>query len=267
MLKSANDAFGLFGEKQISQKIVNLQKKVGGYLIDNFTFHHEGVSVQIDHLYINNSGIFIIETKNYAGDIKGDANDYEWKQTLSKGRITNTLKNPIKQNAGHIYHIKQLITYKNIPIYSIVVFTNKANSLRIKNVDETSVIRLFEFEKTILKMPVVTCDDVTSLIYTKLLSYDEHITKKEHLKEIKNRQKSIKQKHICPRCGADLVLINSKSGKMYGCSNFPKCRFKMKYFKESKSVNFRKIIIMSSILLVLILIAVCLIFIFSNPNI
>lgn len=38
-------------------------------------------------------------------------------------------------------------------------------------------------------------------------------------------------KHICPRCGAELVLRTAKKGEhageqFYGCSRFPKCRYK-----------------------------------------
>lgn len=29
----------------------------------------------------------------------------------------------------------------------------------------------------------------------------------------------------CPKCGAKLVLRNSKYGNFYGCSNYPKCKF------------------------------------------
>ena len=33
---------------------------------------------------------------------------------------------------------------------------------------------------------------------------------------------------ICPKCGIPLVIRSSSRGKFYGCSNYPKCRQKMR---------------------------------------
>lgn len=34
---------------------------------------------------------------------------------------------------------------------------------------------------------------------------------------------------ICPQCGSDLVIRNSKYGEFFGCSNYPHCRFTFNY--------------------------------------
>jgi hypothetical protein len=257
-----NKASGFYGEELIAGRISKIQKRIGGYLINNFTFHDEGISVQIDHIYINDSGIFVIETKNYAGEIKGDANGYEWIQSLAGGRTNNKLKNPIKQNAGHIFHLKHLITYKNIPFYSVIVFTNKANKIHVKNVSESFVIKLKDLEYLLVSQKKLTCSDVTSLIFDKLVSADEHITKKDHIKEIKKRQKRILQNHICPRCGATLKLVKTKNGMFYGCENFPTCKFKMRYQENLTGWSVKKtlfVVLIPIIIILLILVIVILI--------
>jgi len=33
---------------------------------------------------------------------------------------------------------------------------------------------------------------------------------------------------LCPKCGIPLVIRSSSRGKFYGCSNYPKCRQKMR---------------------------------------
>lgn len=34
---------------------------------------------------------------------------------------------------------------------------------------------------------------------------------------------------VCPNCGGKLVLREGKYGQFYGCSNYPKCKFRKKY--------------------------------------
>ena len=51
-----------------------------------------GKTSQIDHIVINSEGVFVIETKNYAGRIYGNDNQLEWTQVLVYGKVKNKLK-------------------------------------------------------------------------------------------------------------------------------------------------------------------------------
>ena len=59
---------------------------------------------QIDHVVISPYCVFVIETKNYNGEIKGGRTDQQWS-------VSNRYKlyNPLKQNYGHIKAIENLI--------------------------------------------------------------------------------------------------------------------------------------------------------------
>ena len=46
------------------------------------------VSHQIDHILIRDNGIFVIETKNYYGQISGKEDDSYWR----KNRLTSSLR-------------------------------------------------------------------------------------------------------------------------------------------------------------------------------
>ena len=61
-------------------------------------------------------------------------------------------------------------------------------------------------------------------IYDSILRSVGDITNREHVKNIRNTQKDLKN-GICPRCGGKLVERNGKYGKFYGCSSYPNCRF------------------------------------------
>jgi len=74
---------------------------------------------QIDHVVITPQGIFVIETKNYNGEIKGTRDNKSWS-------VSNRFKmyNPFMQNYGHIQAIKSLLPdYQESRYISLVSFT------------------------------------------------------------------------------------------------------------------------------------------------
>lgn len=74
---------------------------------------------QIDHIVISPYGIFVIETKNYNGAIKGSRNDQNW---TVKGRFK--MYNPIKQNYGHVKALESLFPdYSALQYISMISFT------------------------------------------------------------------------------------------------------------------------------------------------
>ena len=191
------------------------------YVINNLMLKvGEHQTSQIDHVLINSNGIFVIETKNYAGRIYGQENQHEWTQVLAYGRVKNKLYNPIKQNETHIRHISKVITQKH-PIISVVVFV-KGNTRFINADGVYSIPQL----KRLIKQPHghLTLLQMKS-VYTELMNANDlSISEREHISNIHSMQKKITH-NICPYCGKELVLKKGKYGKFYGCSGYPRCRF------------------------------------------
>ena len=109
---------GKQGEKQVDKKLNPLifgrreHKQINNLMLeDDF-----GKTRQIDHVEIRKNGIFVIETKNYSGIIKGRENDDNWTQVLYT--VQNQMRNPIKQNKSHCNHIYQIKSIFNNSIYS-----------------------------------------------------------------------------------------------------------------------------------------------------
>ncbi|GGA26099.1 nuclease-related domain-containing protein [Paenibacillus physcomitrellae] len=74
---------------------------------------------QIDHLVITPYALFVIETKNYNGEIKGGRSDKQWS-------VSNRFKmyNPLMQNYGHIKAVENLLADEtNLRFVSLVSFT------------------------------------------------------------------------------------------------------------------------------------------------
>lgn len=72
---------GVCGEFQVKLAL-GKNKKNKKYVINNLMIVNERKFSQIDHLVINRTGIFVIETKNYAGRIYGQEDQKEWTQVL-----------------------------------------------------------------------------------------------------------------------------------------------------------------------------------------
>lgn len=90
----------------------------------------DGGTTQIDHIIIAPSGIYVIETKAYAGWITGTRNSEKWIQHFSK-RNKYPFQNPYRQNYKHI---KTLSENLNIPMDSFkntIFFFGKFKSKKI----------------------------------------------------------------------------------------------------------------------------------------
>ena len=64
-------------------------------VINNILIPNKNKTSQIDHLIISSYGIFVIENKNFSGNIYGSEKDKSWTQVIGKSR--NTFYNPVLQ--------------------------------------------------------------------------------------------------------------------------------------------------------------------------
>ena len=213
---------GKIGESKVSSRLKKLSRKYGGYVFDNIMVPgDDNKTSQIDHIYVCEYGVFVVETKNYAGRIYGDDNQKTWTQVLAYGNSKNKLYNPVKQNKTHIIRLKELLNLSVEP-ESVVVFVKNNTRYITSNYvyDLRHLKRLLKNKKTVLND--VTVELIAASIRD--LKLNPAKTNKEHVQEIKQMKRDI-DNNICPRCGGVLVLRKGSRGFFYGCSNYPKCRF------------------------------------------
>lgn len=219
----SSESKGEKGENVVAE-ILGDTVKGEQYVINDLLFKNEsGQSCQIDHIFVNRSGIWVIETKNYAGSIYGQENHREWAQVLAYGNQVNKFYNPIKQNATHIYHLSKYLKAKNI-FRNIVVFLSRAD---ISNIISDNVYSIDELQSIKDQVTDITLSvEKMEYYYKRLLDLKNNptISKYEHIENIHKKQEQLRQ-GLCPRCGGKLVLRNGKNGQFYGCSNYPNCKF------------------------------------------
>ena len=219
---------GKIGELRVSKRIKKVAKRYNGKVIDDVTIPGEnGKTSQIDHILLTPYDIFVIETKNYAGRIYGEDNQDNWTQVLVYGKSKHKLYNPVKQNATHIYRLKQIID-SSIKLQSVIVFVNG----NISYINSEYVYTLGDLKYLVNRNSKKHIDSSQiEDIYNKLMEYKNNpiVSKKEHIEEIKKMKSDI-DNNICPRCGAKLILRASKTNnnQFWGCSNYPNCKFTKK---------------------------------------
>jgi hypothetical protein len=232
---------GLIGEWRVRKQLRTLPP--GQYkVLNNLLIKGKKGTSQIDHVVISPQGMFVIETKNYSGWIRGSENSDFW--TRSFYPFKTQFHNPIKQNWGHICALKETLTaYTDIPYHPIVVFVGKA---KLMNLDiKTDVIYPHMLLDTITrqrdsrKLNHKDMDEIVSTL--KEASIEDNQTKKDHVSRIKWNVKMRKMKErvlICPKCGGQLMKKTGRYGEFYGCSNFPKCKHTAKLNLGSKTERY-----------------------------
>lgn len=104
---------------------------------------------QIDHIVVGKSGVFVIETKNHKGTIKGNDNDVyaiQKKVTDAKNRYKSTLYNPAKQVKTHANTLQWLLAHSGIDgvdVEPIVYFSNPLAKVKLKS----EIVAIFSARK------------------------------------------------------------------------------------------------------------------------
>lgn len=126
--REQQEAFGKHGESVVFQMISEIAKQSGGYAYQNIAFKDDGgYSTEIDAILICKGGFFVIEVKSNKGIITGGINDERWYAEKESWQDDRNPLNPVKQNQGHINHLKRMAG-KGFPyITSLVIFPYAAD--------------------------------------------------------------------------------------------------------------------------------------------
>ncbi len=216
--------------QQGEKKVKDLLSKSKEYhkVINDITFvvGKNEMSHQIDHILIHPHGVFVIETKNYYGEIISDTHDSFWLKIVN-GR-QEKISNPLKQNKSHAVVVYKLLKGKYEVIPVVVFVKNNAPYMDDENVINMEDLSLFVESHPYQKL--LNKEDI-DLIYETLKENKSDISKKEHLENI-YYLKQVKQEfrlemeyaienRLCPRCDHNIVV----NGRDWKCSN---CDFKFK---------------------------------------
>ncbi len=218
---------GTLGEKRVAYILSHLPSKkykiTHDILIESYNR-----TVQIDHLVLSIYGIFVIETKNYNGWIIGSDNSEYWTQNIFGNKYK--FYNPIKQNNAHIAALSKRLGISSNKFISIIVFLDEAD---LEIYTTHNVVYISEVNELIKNyFDIRFSEEEIQKLYEKISSLNIVSSKarRQHVSEVQNmisNKHYLIQQGICPRCGHSLVFRSGKYGDFFGCSNYPKCKFRI----------------------------------------
>ena len=233
---------GETGEDAI-YKILNKVKGRKALLPNCYIPKGQKGTTEIDMIFLHESGLYVIESKNYSGWIFGDEEQEYWTQCL-KGKMHTSQKhpfyNPIWQNETHLYALMGLLKDDTVPYHSYIVFGDNCELKDVRltsgNHHVTYVCYLRqEIERNARSMGKCLSDKRMDDLYAILVKFTEASDwqKEAHIREVQARQNPVVQVDgtwICPRCGGKLVPRVARQGAragqpFWGCSNYPRCHF------------------------------------------
>lgn len=142
---------------------------------------------EIDLVFIHETGIYVIESKNYSGWIYGRDKDQYWTQVLKNGEKFR-FYNPIKQNATHLDAVLEVLyALTDKFLFNIVVFSERCE---LKSVTYDN-----------LNTSVINRDVLPLFMRYENLNSPKHLSKKEidllydMLKPYTLASAELKQKH------------------------------------------------------------------------
>ena len=97
------------------------------FLFNLYLPKENGETTEVD-VVLHESGIYVLESKNYSGWIFGTESEQYWTQTLKaeNGRTQkNRFFNPIIQNKVHLKWLQRFLADKTLPFYSYIVFSER----------------------------------------------------------------------------------------------------------------------------------------------
>lgn len=240
-IPTINEMTGGFGEwlAKVYSKTIPGALVLHDVLIDGA----DGYTSQIDLVLVGNRGVYVVEMKSFAdAKIYGDTKKSKW-YYYSHGKRYE-IYSPLRQNKKHVEYLKTFLKdFGDVPVFSIITMIcddfKVSGDINKEDYLDTAICgSLPTMEKAIYKIAENKPDVFDDAKKQEIFDYiknNQHIGKearKEHKQNViayKESLEEIRKQKICPYCKSKLVLRNGKNGKFYGCKNFPKCRYTMKF--------------------------------------
>lgn len=117
---------GVLGEREVHKILRSAGKAIGKTeRFRDIMIPGKNQTAQIDNGLITPYGIFVVETKNYSGEVYGGQDEPFWVHSFPNGRKSKTFLNPLMQNNTHVNALKELLKeYPGVPVYNLVAFSD-----------------------------------------------------------------------------------------------------------------------------------------------
>jgi hypothetical protein len=246
---------GNSGEKSVLYELKASHMPI--VILQDLYMEKDDLSIQIDFYVVARKKNYIIECKKLYGDITvQEDGSFIREYTWGKRKYREGFDSPVNQNRRHLEMLKSLKQtwlgrhWFDDMNQSVIVLANSNTVLNAKRAPKhirKQIVRKDQLVDYIRKNEAA-CKEMESgdgemldrgnNILELCSEHDWHKRYEKYEDAVKKDKQNpdeadlTEQKtqespaEICPWCGSPLVLRKSQYGEFWGCSRFPKCRFK-----------------------------------------
>ena len=125
---------GQAGENATADFIAQFPDSYSGF--QNLKVTYEGKQSEIDMVVVGPTGVYIIETKNHNGHIRGSFESHDWMQYKvgrAGGQYSKEFYSPVKQVGTHVYRLAHYLRLRGAQVHvdAMVFFTNPAATVEV----------------------------------------------------------------------------------------------------------------------------------------
>lgn len=196
--ETSNKFFKVFRDKGLYGEYLTFEKleKVSGdkKILANLYIPKGDKTTEIDLVMIHETGIYVLESKNYSGWIFGNDKDRYWMQVINKNE-KNKFYNPIKQNNSHVKYLAKLLDNDTYNYISIIAFSERCTLKKITNESDAIILNRDKLDAEMInrikdKERKLTKEEI-EIIYNILKSYTQ-VSEEEKQNHIKNIKVNVK---------------------------------------------------------------------------
>jgi len=183
-------------------------------------------TTEVDVIVVGNSGVFVVELKDFNAWIFGDEHEAQW-TACYVDTSKHQFQNPLRQNFRHIKALQQRTGLPSDAFHSIVAFTGDCE---FKTPMPSNVI-VGGYRDLIERTQGIRLSDAdverVCRVLRELEAASTADARDSHIAALHERYSS---STTCPKCGSPLVERRSRTAPnsratFLGCKSFPRCRY------------------------------------------
>jgi hypothetical protein len=216
----------LFGGASRHASGISVPRGLKLFEFRNVIVPDERGTTEIDAVFVGNTGIFVIEAKEYNAWIFGAESDERWTARYIDGS-THQFQNPLRQNFRHVMALVARLRLPKDRFHSLVVFSGDCE---LKTPMPTNVL-VGNCENYVRRMDEIRLTDVEVSKACEVLQALKSGSSKTALeKHVGHLHARFSSTTTCPKCGDALVERRStkstSDGRPFlGCRAFPRCTY------------------------------------------
>ncbi|MDZ4197648.1 MAG: nuclease-related domain-containing protein, partial [Kiritimatiellia bacterium] len=140
-------AIGSGGERDLSKRLER-ELPDDTLILNDLEIRHGRHHAQIDHLVISPRGLFVVETKTWAGRLSGRAEDEHW-MLRAAGREPRAMKNPVRQNRRQAQVLREKLAFGGLGGIEVIPLVALASSRCVLEPTEDLQKALFPADRAV----------------------------------------------------------------------------------------------------------------------